>query len=293
MIESWRMKRADMSRIRLEKGKRIKTAIRPSSVNRNIEKLSALFNRAVEFEYLNENPIKGMKKLSVPEAERVRYLREEEYQRLMKALDDREEKIRLEREQANAWRTARGYTPYPDLRQQDFADHLKPMVLLALGSGIRQGALMRLEWQRHIDFSSKYVILKLTSDIVKTGQGRQVPLDEKTSEMLRQWYEQHYPEQQGQGWVFSGKKPDSHITSVKKSWQHLLEQAKIENFTWHDMRHDYASQLIMSGIDLNTVRELLGHRDIKMTQRYAHLAPEHKVMAVEKLQKRRDKILKR
>lgn len=257
MIERWRMKRADMSRVRLQNGKRIKTAIRPSSINRNTEKLSALFNRAVEFEYLEANPMKGMKKLFVPEAERVRYLHEAEYQRLMQALDDREQRIRSEREQANTWRVTRGYTLYPDLRQQAFADHLKPMVLLALGSGIRRGALMRLEWHRHIDLSSEHVVLKLTSDIVKTGQGRQMPLDEKTSEMLRQWHQQQYPQQQGQGWVFPGNKPNSHITSVKKSWQGLLKQANIENFTWHDMRHDYVSQLIMSGTDLNTVRELL------------------------------------
>lgn len=49
------------------------------------------------------------------------------------------------------------------------------------------------------------------------------------------------------------------------------------------MRHDYASQLVMAGVDLNTVRELLGHADIKMTLVYAHLAPEHKRKAIESL----------
>ena len=76
------------------------------------------------------------------------------------------------------------------------------------------------------------------------------------------------------------------FTDVKKAWGAIKEAAKIKNFRWHDMRHHFASRLVMEGVDLNTVRELLGHADIKMTLRYAHLAPEHKARAVEKLDKR-------
>ncbi|MBP9958747.1 MAG: tyrosine-type recombinase/integrase [Synergistaceae bacterium] len=63
----------------------------------------------------------------------------------------------------------------------------------------------------------------------------------------------------------------------------MLKEADIENFRWHDICHDFTPQLVMKGVDLNTVRELLGHADLNMTLRYAHLAPEAKMKAVEML----------
>ena len=73
------------------------------------------------------------------------------------------------------------------------------------------------------------------------------------------------------------------MDNCKTAWAKLLKDADIKNFRWHDMRHDFASQLVSKGVDLNTVRELLGHADIKMTLRYAHLAPQIKRAAVEML----------
>lgn len=73
------------------------------------------------------------------------------------------------------------------------------------------------------------------------------------------------------------------MCGIGNSWERLLERARISNFRWDDLRHTFASKLVMVGENLNTVRELLGHADYKMTLRYAHLAPEHKAAAVAKL----------
>jgi integrase len=84
------------------------------------------------------------------------------------------------------------------------------------------------------------------------------------------------------GYVFEGE-PNKPITDIKKSWANLLTEANISEFNFHDLRHHFASRLVMASVDLNTVRELLGHSDLKMTLRYDHLAPEHKAAAVSKL----------
>ena len=63
----------------------------------------------------------------------------------------------------------------------------------------------------------------------------------------------------------------------------MLKDAKVSNFSWHCLRHTFASRLVMAGVDIRTVQELLGHKTIAMIVRYSHLAPKHTLAAVERL----------
>ena len=74
--------------------------------------------------------------------------------------------------------------------------------------------------------------------------------------------------------------------TVYDAFKKACSAAKIDDFRFHDLRHTFASHLVMAGVDLVTVKELLGHKTINMTNRYTHLAQEHKAQAVAKLEDR-------
>ena len=76
--------------------------------------------------------------------------------------------------------------------------------------------------------------------------------------------------------------------NVRKSFFTALKKSGIIKFRFHDLRHTFASHLVMSGVDLTTVRELLGHKSLEMTLRYSHLSPDHKQRAVANLSRQMD-----
>lgn len=251
---------------------RLRDGIKPGTVNRDLTALRAALSKAVEWGLLVAHPLAGLKPSRVDHSPKVRYLSAEEEAGLRQALDAREARLREERASANAWRRQRGYGEKTDLTAAAFADYLKPMVIVSLNTGLRRGELLGLRWGS-VDLLRK--LLTVEGHSAKSGRTRHVPLNAEALDALTRWQEQNG----GDGLVFEGRDGKA-FYSVKKAWGAVLTTAEITNFRWHDMRHHFASWLVMRGVDLNTVRELLGHSDIKMTLRYAHLAPEHKAAAV-------------
>lgn len=247
---------------------------KPATVNRKMGSISGVFSRAVEWEIITTHPMAKLKQLKVDSKGVVRYLSADENQQLRKALDDRQDEARADRESANTWRAARGRKLLPSFSDRSFTDHLKPMVLVSLNTGIRRGELFNLEWPR-VNFSTK--TLTVIGDTAKTSETRHIPLNKEALETLREWQKEC---KKKSGFVFPSSN-GGRLEDVKSAWLGLLERAEITDFRWHDMRHDFASRLVMAGVPLNTVRDLLGHSDIKMTLRYAHLAPDSKAAAVE------------
>lgn len=248
-----------------------------ATCNRRLAALKAALNWGVKREYLESNPLARLEKLPEHDSDvKVRYLTDEERMRLMSALDEREKKMRSGRQSHNRWLAERGQALIPEL-DGEFADHLKPMILISLYTGMRQGNLFALRWG-DIDFDTK--TLRLRAAASKTGKNHDLPMNSKVIAALQAWRRQS-KKVAADSLVFPSPVSGKMLNNVKKAWLAVLRDAGIENFRWHDMRHDFASQLVMKGIDLNTVRELMGHSDLKMTLRYAHLAPDNKLRAVE------------
>lgn len=260
------------------KTKRLSAGIKNSTINRNLSMINSVFSHALNRELIEKHPLAKVKKLKEDPTPIVRYLDDAEEARLMKALEDREEEIRASRERHNTWRIARNYEPYPDLRCVCFADHLKPMIILSLNTGIRWGELTKLTWQ---DVNFQNSMLSIKGSNTKSGKTRHVPLNSDAANSIKKWRQQ----QSTSLLIFPGKEGKP-IDNLDRSYTKILKAANIVNFRWHDLRHTFASRLVMVGVDLNTVRELMGHSDMKMTLRYAHLAPQHKADAVALLVKK-------
>lgn len=252
---------------------RLKAGRAPATVNRDITALKAALSKAVEWGVIDSHPLEKVKPAKVPDEGRVRYLDEAEEKRLRAALDAREEVIRAARRSGNEWRKARNLELLPDLDAMPFADHIKPLVLLAMNTGLRRGELFNLKWT-DVDLVRAQLTVRAAG--AKSAKVRHVPLNREARNTLKGWQETTGTKI---GYVFPGK-GGGRLDNIKKAWGKVLEDAKLDDFHFHDLRHHFASRLVMAGADLYVVKELLGHATIAMTERYAHLAPEHKAAAV-------------
>lgn len=142
--------------------------------------------------------------------------------------------------------------------------HLRPIVIAALNTGCRKSEILGLRWDAHIDLKHGFILL----DKTKNGERREIPINATLKAVF-----QGLTRRLDVPYVFFDRTTGKPYKDVKRSFPSACKKAGIRDFRFHDLRHTFASQLVMAGVDLTTVRELLGHKDIKMTLRYAHLAP--------------------
>lgn len=195
-----------------------------------------MFNKAVEWRRLESSPLKNVKKFKEPNF-KFRVLTLEE----MKALIDVAE------------------------------NHLKPIVIIALNTGMRRGEILGLKWE-NINLSKRSIHVEDS----KAGRARDIPMNSLVIEALST-----IP--QDSEYIFFNPMTGRPIQDVKKAFKTACENAKIKDLRFHDLRHSAATRMVEAGVDLVTVSKILGHSSIQMTMRYAHPTPENMRMAVEKL----------
>jgi integrase len=225
--------------------------LKVATVNHHLKLLKAIFNRAIKTGKLTYNPVRAVKLFKENNA-RNRCLSAEEEARLLANLPDR----------------------------------LKPLVVVAMHTGMRQGELLALRWA-DVDFYTGTLRVREA----KSGEGRSVTMNSVVRATLKTvqkgQIQKAKEEAKGRKEILSPFVFCSHtgrfLHNLAKDWYPALEAAEIEDFRFHDLRHTFASRLAMAGVDLYTVQRAGGWKTAIMVQRYAHLSPDHMRAAVERL----------
>jgi len=244
MLEFGHLKMSQLNSYLIERYQtKLLKTLKPATANRSISVLKHMISKAADWNMAGDAVVREVKKVKMKKENNAR----------LRYLS-KEEADRLLKQ-------------FDDYR----AKHLKPVIVTALNTGMRLSEIVGLKWE-NIDLQNNFILL----DDTKSGKRREIPINDTVRRELKQVVRRvDLP------WVFlhNGKK----IGSVKKGFEAACRRAGIHNLHFHDLRHTFASWLVMAGVDLATVKELLGHGSVNMTMRYAHLAPAHKVEALKLL----------
>jgi integrase len=222
-----------------------KTKKSNATVNRYLAALSTAISTAInEWGWVEENPLRKVSKLKEPRG-RVRYLSDEERELLLIACKE---------------------SHNPDLYLT---------VILAMSTGGRQSEIWGLSW-KCVDLKNGFITFEET----KNDEPRSVPLTGHAFELMM---DRSKATRIDTDLVFPSRVDHQKHFDFRRPFQMALKASEIKDFRWHDLRHCAASYLVMAGVDMRTVAEILGHKTIQMTQRYAHLSPEHLKDAVSKM----------
>jgi site-specific recombinase XerD len=218
----------------------------PSTVNRELYMLSKAFNLAVkEWEWLKDNPVSRVQK-EREHNEVDRWLTEDEERRLL------------------------GNSP----------DWLREIIVFALNTGLRQDELLSLEWCR-VNLQRKTIIIQKT----KNNRPNTLPLNSIALNVLLKKHECKVRSLKND-LVFSSQAGTKiGKRNLIRAFAQALEKAEIKDFTFHCLRHTFATRLAQNGVDIYKIAKLLNHKDLKNTQRYSHHCPESLMVGVQILEK--------
>ena len=169
------------------KSRRLKSGRKPATVNRDLDRIRSVYSRAVEWGFLNDHPFKAVKRAKGADDSRVRYLTADEEARLRDALAKREAARRASRDRHNAWHAERGSEGHPQWPKDGFTDHLMPLVLVAMNTGLRRGELFGLSWA---DVNLPGKLLTVTAGNAKSRKARHIPLNAEAADVLKRWKRQ-------------------------------------------------------------------------------------------------------
>ncbi len=245
-VEDFITQRRESGNLKKKKDKDGKPkGVSAAAANRDLIRLSSMFKRAAAWGYIEVNPIAGLSQSKEQRAE-AEYLSREEVAALLDACPDK----------------------------------IRPLITVAVNTGMRWGELMALEW-RDVGFDRGFITVRDP----KNRETRHVPMNGAVREALAA-HRRRQAEQVGGivSHVFARPETGKPWVDVRKTYYEALKDAKItRRVTFHGLRHTAASHLVMAGVDLRTVGKILGHKTAQITLRYAHLAPDHLKGAVDRL----------
>ena len=162
---------------------------------------------------------------------------------------------------------------------QNAAPYVQDLIRFALNTGLRVGEIFSLRWE-NVDWAKN--ILNVFA--LKTQKIRAIPFNGESRKVLEYW---------GLGkrneFVFYNPETGKPFVDLKAGFKLACKKAGVEGVTWHTLRHTFASRLVDRGVDIVTVKELLGHSSLTVTMRYTHTNLDSKRAAVEKLTSQCDK----
>lgn len=221
----------------------------PATVVRYLAALSHALSTAVkEWGWLEDSPMRKVSKPKEPRG-RVRFLTTEERQTLL------------------------------DACRQNQCSHLYPVVVLALSTGMRQMEILTLKW-KDIDLENGTIILHET----KNNERRCVPLTGHAYDLIKRLDTNR---KNLSPFLFPSRRLSSNKPyNIRSAWEQAVKMAGIKDFRFHDLRHDFASQLLASGASLAQLSEVMGHKTLQMIKRYAHLCHSQAADILNKMNKR-------